>query len=125
MSEDIQIVIPHGMMGADKDYLIEAMLRAIGEHHSEPNEWAEKYGARVDNAVFMMRPFCWCEGDECPWCWEEEKHGPRAPNFHYKPTDFRVNWYKYIGRDMTMNRHVSIPECARILNDCLASKVTA
>lgn len=26
------------------------------------------YGAYVDNDVFMMHPFCWCERDDCEWC---------------------------------------------------------
>ena len=27
------------------------------------------YGAFFENDVFMMHPFCWCEQDDCPWCW--------------------------------------------------------
>ena len=27
------------------------------------------YGANVENDVFMMHQFCWCESDDCPWCW--------------------------------------------------------
>lgn len=26
------------------------------------------YGAWIDNDVFMMHPFCWCEKSDCPWC---------------------------------------------------------
>ncbi|MDO1560378.1 hypothetical protein Q0812_13165 [Brevundimonas sp. 2R-24] len=26
------------------------------------------YGGHWNSDVFMMRPFCWCERDECPWC---------------------------------------------------------
>lgn len=26
------------------------------------------YGAWVDNDVFQMRPYCWCERFDCPWC---------------------------------------------------------
>lgn len=26
------------------------------------------YGAAFENDVFMMHPFCWCEGPDCPWC---------------------------------------------------------
>lgn len=26
------------------------------------------YGVEVDNDVFMMHPFCWCERSNCPWC---------------------------------------------------------
>lgn len=26
------------------------------------------YGVHVDNEVFMMHPYCWCEREDCPWC---------------------------------------------------------
>lgn len=26
------------------------------------------YGANFENDVFMMHPFCWCEGEDCLWC---------------------------------------------------------
>ena len=26
------------------------------------------YGATFENDVFMMRPYCWCESDDCLWC---------------------------------------------------------
>ena len=53
------------------------------------------YGGYVDNDIFMMHPYCWCEKDDCPWCGEEH-----APNFHHKPTGLMIWWYKYIGRGM-------------------------
>lgn len=117
--EGIEIVIPSGMMGPDKDYLVDSIIRAIAETHAEDGEWADKYGTNIETDKFMMHRFCWCEMDNCPWCWDEEEHGEQKPNFHYKPTDFRVSWYKYIGRGMTMNRQISIGECSRILADCI------
>jgi hypothetical protein len=120
MTPQIEIAIPNGMMGPDKDYLVDAMIRAIAEHYAEDGEWADKYGTNIETEIFSMHRFCWCEGEDCPYCWDEFERGPRKPNFHYKPTDFRVDWYKYIGRGMSMNRQVSIPECSRILSDCLS-----
>jgi hypothetical protein len=26
------------------------------------------YGAHWDDDIFLMRPYCWCEKDDCPWC---------------------------------------------------------
>lgn len=26
------------------------------------------YGVNFENDVFMMHPFCWCEGEKCLWC---------------------------------------------------------
>ena len=51
------------------------------------------YGVEYENDTFMMHPFCWCEQDSCRWCGEEN-----APNFEFKPTGYRLWWYKYIGR---------------------------
>ena len=117
--DGIEIVIPQGMMGPDKDYLVDSIIRAIAESHAEEGEWADKYGTNIKTDTFMMHRHCWCESDNCPWCWDEEEHGEQKPNFHYEPTDFRVTWYKYIGRGMTMNRPISIEECSRILADCI------
>ena len=112
MSE-LEVIVPQGMFGPDKDYFVDAILRAIAECHAEEGEWAEKYGIDIDNDIFMMHKFCWCDEDDCQWCSREE------PNFRYKPTGFEVKWYKYIGRDMEMNRPISISECAEILSACV------
>jgi hypothetical protein len=115
----IKVVMPKGMMGPDKDYLVDSIIRAIAESHAEDGDWADNYGTNIETDKFMMHRYCWCEREECPWCWDEEEHGERHPNFHYKPTNFRVSWYKYIGRGMEMNRQISIEECSRILSDCI------
>lgn len=116
-----ELILPKGMLGPEHDYLIDGSLRAIGEHFAEEGSWGEKYGTNVVTPVFSMHRFCWCDGENCPWCWDEDTKEPQAPNFHYKPLDFKVWWYKYIGRDMTFNRSISIPECAFMLTDCLHS----
>lgn len=59
------------------------------------------YGGYYESDVFMMHPFCWCDKEDCKWC-DADEHGVSgddgAPNFHYKPTDCKIWWYKYIGR---------------------------
>lgn len=39
-----------------------------------------------------------------PYLQLPERHYYDPPNFWFKPSDFRVTWYKYIGRDMAANR---------------------
>jgi len=51
--------------------------------------------------------------------------GRPAPNFWYKPTDFKVWWYKYIGRDMEYNRKVRVKEWNAIFRHCLEAVVEA
>lgn len=101
------------------EYLVSSIVRAISEYYSDGKESSSVYGINIETNVFQMHRFCWCEKQDCPYCWNESEHGPRKSNFHYKPTDFRVNWYKYIGRSMEINRQVSIKECSKILYDCL------
>jgi len=57
------------------------------------------YGFEYDSSEFMMKPYCWCEEDGCPWC-DYDLDYQQAPNFHHKPSGFKVWWYKYIGRGM-------------------------
>lgn len=70
------------------------------------------YGIKYENDVFMMHPFCWCDKDDCGWCGEignmpkiirdtfnkKYNESERLPNFYFKPTGFKMWWYKYIGR---------------------------
>jgi hypothetical protein len=116
-AENLQIIYPVGMFGPEKDYLVDAIIRAVAEYHAIEGEWADKYGTTVDNCVFSMNPYCWCESEDCKWCGEEN-----APQFHYKPLDFKVWWYKYIGRGMDFNKDISIDECAKMLKDCIDIK---
>lgn len=126
----IQIMALPGMLGIDPDGdpLYHA-LSLIGHAFGEQGDWGAKYGADVENSVFLMRRFCWCGSPECLWCAHEEDHPPGElrrriaerfgsvdgeiknhnhytdpPNFWYKPTDFRCSWYKYIGRSMEINK---------------------
>lgn len=91
----VAIHLPSGALGASAaDDFLDTAMRLIGFAFQEGGEWGTKYGCEVDNDVFMMRPFCWCDRDDCPWCEGD------APNFLFKPTGFRLTWYKYIGRSM-------------------------
>lgn len=114
---DVKFIFPAGMFGPDKDYLVDAIIRAIGEYYATEGEWADKYGTDVDNCVFSMHHYCWCESESCKWCGEEH-----APNFHYKPLDFKVWWYKYIGRGTEFNKNISIEDCSKMLQDCISIK---
>jgi hypothetical protein len=95
--------------------LVEAVIRTIAEaYEADASAWPSKYGTEVDNPLFAMRPFCWCEEEICQWCGPQNK-----PNFHYKPLDFKLWWYKYIGRGMETNRDLTPLECSTMLTACL------
>lgn len=142
---DINIILPKGALGrSSSDSLLDSILRSIAEQFSpDPKaEWAEKYGTEVNNDVFVMHPYCWCEKPNCPYCFDfeedEENNEPTrlptnemiekygiekdrdAPNFWYKPLNFKVWWYKYIGRGVEMNFHLTKQQLAEMLTNCLS-----
>lgn len=117
------------MFGASaSDDVLGIALRVIGIGFGNEDEWPSKYGTNVENDVFMMHRCCWCEKEDgsCLWCMrgnhpdfdtllgekfgsaDYQRHRDRRyfdpPNFWYKPSDFRLTWYKYIGRDMASNK---------------------
>lgn len=104
-----------------------------------------KYGTEIDNDVFMMHPFCWCEREDCPWCAFgcsevcnpeqgircDECPGIRfaaqgsidcseAPNFWHKPTGLRIWWYKYVGRGMESNMPIDEDLICRVEASCMS-----
>ncbi len=115
---NINIIMPAGALGTSEyDDALETVIRKIAVAASpDPEmEWASKYGTEVDNPVFMMKPYCWCEMDGCKWCSGE------LPNFYFKPTDLAVRWYKYVGRDTETSHAVTLKELARIEDECLTA----
>lgn len=104
------------------------------------------YGVNFENEVFGMHQYCWCETNDgsCLWCLHgdnqqfypllhakfgttKENYGQNIycyydpPNFWHKASGFRVGWYKYIGRDMTINRTIEHEEGMEILKECIRS----
>ncbi len=66
-----------------------------------------------ENDVFSITPYCWCDLMGCERC--------RKPNFHYKPTDFKLYWYKYPLRGNNCNRDITAEEFLKIINQCTES----
>lgn len=74
------------------------------------------YGAEeYTNDVFVMRTYCWCDGDKpghedgCP------------PNFEHLSSGLQINWYKHAGRGANANRELTRKLWAPIFRECLAS----
>lgn len=101
------------------------------------------YGMNHESDTFLMHRYCWCESADCDWCMcgdqedfmdrlgsrfgttdyqqHEKRHYYDPPNFWHKASDFRVTWYKYIGRDMATNRDIAGPEWVAIVEECWRS----
>lgn len=116
------IFLPAGAMGANEfDDELDTILREVAEKHQQDGEWAEKYGIDVDNEIFMMHHYCWCEKENCEWCgWEDDKQ-TSSPNFWYKPLDFKVWWYKYIGRGVETNKTLAEEQLKEMREKCLSA----
>lgn len=133
---DLNIILPKGMLGpSDLDDELDTALREIAVKTGEfvgTDDWVSKYGINFENEVFMMHKYCWCWRPDCPWCLEcdcktdEEclekcSNKQPAPNFHYKPWDFKVWWYKYIGRSMETNKELTSEQIKEMVLHCIES----
>ena len=92
MTDKAQIILPEGAKG-DLVELTRQIVLKTGKETAFGLGGKYGYGVEYENEVFMLHPYCWCDQDDCPWCGED------APNFLYKPTGYKLWWYKYIGRD--------------------------
>lgn len=54
-----------------------------------------------------------------PWTLDHQRHYYDPPNFWHKASNFRVTWYKWIGRETTTNGISA--DLAAIFAECLAS----
>jgi hypothetical protein len=100
--------------------LLEAALRSLGEE-IERVEWNRTQeifdaptgnnGGEYETDKFKMRAFCWCDEtihpDGCP------------PNFEWR--DYKVEWYKYLGRGMHVKPEMTPDLIAEMLDECLKS----
>lgn len=86
-------------------------------------EFARKNGySRLEG----IEIYCDCGYDAEYQRWRaEHDHKPDCPivvpNFWYKPTNFKLTWYKYIGRSISANQLVSNAEFRKIILHCLDS----
>jgi hypothetical protein len=56
-----------------------------------------------------------------PWTLDRDRRYYDPPNFWHKPSDFRVRWYKYIGRENRTNKDITGAEWVTILEAVLLS----
>lgn len=110
---EVQLVMHEASLGGPSEDFIDIALRLIGIGFGPEGDWCSKYGCDFENDVFAMSRYSWSDCDCGADDGEEElPHSPdcclEKPNFHYKPTNFRLKWYKYIGRGMEANQD-SVP----------------
>lgn len=79
----------------------------------DPNNYRDNpfsnTGFRYDGKCFKAHAYSWGDDDQ---------------EFNFAWRDFRVSWYKYLGRGTTCNRHLSKTELKEMLSECLAEIVS-
>ena len=86
--------------------------------HSEWMKLADEVNRRRTESHDVACDFCKTGGVATS---KGGEAGRTAPNFWYKPADFKVWWYKYIGRDTETNRDISRKKLNEIFGECLDS----
>ena len=110
----LNIVMHKGHDGANPlDSELDTLIRGVSMKHEKNGEWAEKYGTDYEDDKLRIHRYCWCEKKDCGYCNEEE------PNFWYKPLNFKVSWYKYIGRSTDSNKKLTTDEFNKMKEDLL------
>lgn len=87
----------------------EALCEKAGVCSSYGTPTVDREFDGFENEVFVIRPYDW-----------EEPNQP-LPNFHHKPTGFKVWWYKYAFRSSDMNMNLSVDEIREIFRQCVDS----
>jgi hypothetical protein len=111
----MEIIIPKGATTNIENGLVkltEAICNKTGESGGFGLGGEFGYGVEYENDTFMLHPFCWCDKEDCKWCYKNE------PNFIYKPTNTKIWWYKYIGRSQEQEGELPkdwLKECIKSL----------
>lgn len=138
---ELTVVIPAGSDDELSDglvWLTEQLCDLLDEDGSGGLGGEFGYGVNYENEVFSMHRFCWCSGNDCPWCSYNEDAGhyfqerfavngaedrgdgyKGAPNFWHKPSGLKVWWYKWIGRDNAVKG--THPDIRAMFEECLRS----
>lgn len=85
----------------------------------------DDYGVNYENSTFAINRYYWgdctCSADDA----HAEEHDDECPiirpNFLYKPTGFRIMWYKWPFRDSYCNKKITMDEFQAMINECVKS----
>lgn len=105
----------------DVKSLVEQFLRELAKscpnnHYTETDD-KYAYGEEFENDTFRMIPFSY---DSLEYEFEGAEDNEDW-NFTWKGNNFKVSWYKHIGRGMTYSRSISYTEFIKMCSECVAS----
>ena len=105
-----------------------------------PDSWSYDKRRKVEDKIYKnlttkhnlpmqgCAVHCTCDYEERFEIWIEKIGYPEGhksscllvkPNFHYKPTDFQIQWYKYPFRDSYTNQEITLEEFSGIIDACI------
>ena len=96
--------------------LLKAVLNAIRDelervywnnNQKEIKDPFSNTGGKYENNTFRVEAYNWNDDEE--------------QEYNFKWQDFKVSWYKHMGRGMSMNRKISPDELNEMLQHCLKS----
>lgn len=88
---------------------IEAKLRVKywNKHQQEIDSPFDNTSSRYENDTFQVEAYNWNDEYEQPY------------NFKWK--NIEISWYKYLGRDMTINQKITPQQAVEMFDDCIKS----
>jgi hypothetical protein len=107
---------------SDEMPLFAGLKFASKEYKAYDKKWHKRIDERNKIYTFVRNPTCDFCLNKGIFAENGADAGMGAPNFWYKPLDFKVWWYKYIGRDMRTNKTLSSDEIRAMVEECLGIK---
>jgi len=107
-----------------------------------PDEWSWDKKRKIEDEIYKKLTtkyglpmqgcavHCTCDYEQRYEAWIKtigyaDGHKPDCPlvkpNFHYKPTDFQIQWYKYPFRDSYTNQKITLKAFSTIIDACIDS----
>jgi len=114
------------MMTPRKDAAMEEWRTANKRRNAFRDSLYKELCAKYKQSEYGCAVHCTCGHDERYAAFAAtDSHDPRCPivrpNFHYKPTGFEINWYKYPLRDSYKNQNVGLSDFGKMIDVCIAS----
>lgn len=97
-----------------------------GKYPISRGEWQHYFSKLAEECEDIRRPqendtfYYKAEAEDTIW----DEQGNYKPNFIYKPTGFRMVWYKYPLRSCYANRDISFDEFEKMVDACVKSLKT-
>lgn len=109
----------------DEDYFgaRELLSKFYSFKSAKAKELSIKHGFDPEIGIYVH---CNCSYDEHAKKWHKENtHADECPidwpNFHHYASGLKIDWYKYIGRDMEISKEVNLQEWTTIFIECINS----